>query len=55
MENPATWGAAENTIDKALKQAERDRRLGIIGWSLPKQIAEALREAGLLREQVKNR
>ena len=56
MENPATWGAAENVIHNAIvkdhyaMQAEP----GLCGFSLPKQIADALRTAGLLTEKVRS-
>ncbi len=57
MENPATWSKAERIISDTM----RDRALAnyksvqaghgpIIGWSLAKCIAEALRNAGLLVE-----
>lgn len=51
MENPATWGAAERIINKVLE--ERLANVGVPGFraynlSLERQIAEELREAGLL-------
>jgi hypothetical protein len=52
VENPATWGDAENVIHNAIvkdhyaKLAEPE----LCGLSLPRQIADALREARLLNE-----
>jgi len=50
MENPATWLEAEKVIALALDQAEEAHQQGLCGWSTPKRIAEALREAGLLND-----
>ena len=50
-ENPATWGPAERVISDALDAAEAGERLGMVGWSAPKQIAEALRKADLLASE----
>jgi hypothetical protein len=47
-ENPASWGEAEKIIAVALAEAEEARQQQIAGWSTPKRVAEALREAGLL-------
>lgn len=55
MENPATWGPVERIIDNVLgkvmleiaKPAEERR----IGLSPARRIADALREAGLLKEE----
>jgi hypothetical protein len=52
MENPTTWGLAEKVIrnviekDHYAKLAEPE----LCGFSLEKQIADALRAAGLLKE-----
>ena len=51
MENPATWSEAEKVIDAALTAATRAQFAGKYGWSTAKQIAEALRQAGLLKEE----
>ena len=51
MENPATWGEAEKIIDRTLTAGNRAALRGEVGWSLAKQIAEALREACLLRDE----
>lgn len=53
MENPATWNDAEKTIDRVLDQHYRNLHSDdpYVGWSLPKQIAEALRAEGLLNEK----
>lgn len=53
-ENPATWKTAERVIDKAITQARRADFAGIYGWSMAKQIAEALRKVELLRENCFN-
>lgn len=52
MENPATWGAAENVIRIACDQFYEDVHGDppIVGLSLPCRIADALRNAGLLKE-----
>lgn len=52
MENPATWGKAEKIIDKAHQDFWTDRASGNYGLSLPRRIADALREAGLLRDET---
>lgn len=49
MENPATWGQAEHVIDQALQKAEAARVAHVYGPSTPRLIAEALRQAGLLK------
>jgi len=53
MENPATWGKAERVVDKAIKdhQAAWDERPPRIGLSQVRCITDALREAGLLKEE----
>jgi hypothetical protein len=53
MENPATWGAAENVIHHAIVKAHyaKQEEPGLSGLSLPLQIADALRAAGLLKEE----
>lgn len=51
MENPDTWGQAEKVIHKAHQDYWTARREGKIGLSLPLQVANALREAGLLRDE----
>lgn len=48
-ENPATWGRAEKIISDTLDKAQAAHEAGMCGWSTPKQIAEALKMAGLLR------
>ena len=50
MENPATWTAAEHVIGQALEQSYDDTAAGILGQSAVRMIADALREAGMLRE-----
>jgi len=51
MENPATWGLAEEIIDKAYKDYWTDRAGGVTGLSLARRVADALREANLLRDE----
>jgi hypothetical protein len=48
MENPESWGLLEHTIDEALYQAEKGQRAGLFQLSTVQQIADALREAGLV-------
>ena len=52
-ENPATWGEAEHVIARTLDKFYDAVHGGqsLAGFSLPKQIANALREAGLLKEE----
>lgn len=50
-ENPATWGPLEKAIAEALKQADEGRAAGRIGLSTVRQIADKLRETGLVKEQ----
>lgn len=52
VENPATWNEAEKIIEEVLcKHYENMQHPDpLIGFSLPKQIAEALRDAGLLND-----
>lgn len=58
MENPATWGPAEKIVHDVLN--EQDNILPrlrpspgevLCGLSLERQITDALREAGLLKEE----
>lgn len=54
MENPATWGPAEKVIRQALDE-DHQARLSpepVIGLSLPRLIADALRKEGLLDERA---
>ena len=46
MENPATWGPLEKTIDAALRKAREDRAAGMVGLSEVRRVADAVR--GLL-------
>lgn len=52
MENPATWGEVEKTIDAALDEHEMLSNTGFCGTSVTKRIANALRAKGLVRESV---
>lgn len=56
MENPVTWGKAEHVVQEALARVRRNeeqphgqRRYGL---SVARQITDALREAGLLKEDT---
>ncbi len=51
-ENPACWTPAEKTIHRALSDYEKSMAAGIVGWSRVKCVAEALREAGHLKEDA---
>jgi hypothetical protein len=51
MENPATWGKAERTIAAAKERWAAARNEGIVGLSLARTIADALRAEGLLVEE----
>ena len=51
MENPATWKNAENVIHNAIVQDHYAQQEGKIGLSLVRKIADALRLAGLLKEE----
>lgn len=48
MENPMSWGKAEHVVSDAIKQAERGREEMRMGFSMVKQITNALRAEGLL-------
>lgn len=50
MENPATWGPAEKIIEQVLHDHAKLPR-GTCGLSVNRKIADALREAGLLKEE----
>lgn len=52
MENPATWGKAERVVADAMEAADEAYRTGYVGLSTVRQITDALREAGLLKEEV---
>lgn len=51
MENPNTWGQAEKVVHSALLQVEKNRQEKRIGLSAERTITDALRLAGLLREE----
>lgn len=51
VENPQSWGVAEHVVQGVLNEcAERDRTL-VVGLSRARMICDALRRAGLLREE----
>lgn len=52
MENPATWGKAEKVIDEAYQDWWKSRARGTYGLSLARRIADALRDAELLRDET---
>lgn len=51
-ENPASWGEAERIISDTIDTFDRTmhEHPDLCGATLPRQIADALREAGLLKE-----
>lgn len=51
VENPQGWGKAERIVCDALEQGLRARDEGLVGLSIPRQITDALRKAGLLKEE----
>jgi len=55
MENPDTWGKAENIIHETIIRYDvfMEREEAYCGWSLEREITEALREAGLLAPEFK--
>jgi len=52
MENPATWGLAEKTVDSMITDAYENRKTGLAGLSLARRITDALRKEGLLRDRT---
>lgn len=50
MENPATWGRAEHVVADALERAHEQDAQHVVGLSHIRQITDALRAAGLLKE-----
>lgn len=50
MENPATWGPAEHAINDAYGKWFERHDKGYVGLSLARAIADALRDADLLKE-----
>jgi hypothetical protein len=53
MENPATWGPLEHTINRACQVWSRARTEGTAGLSLAATVAGALRKAGHLNGQAR--
>lgn len=51
MENPATWGPAEKVVSRILAEQDDVESQFLCGLSLARRITDALREAGLLREE----
>ena len=50
MENPAAWGKAEYVVHEALEAAWVDTGANEYGISLARQVTDALRKAGLLKD-----
>jgi hypothetical protein len=54
VENPATWGPAEKIINKVyidwVENLHKPADERVTGLSLQRQVADALREAGLLKD-----
>lgn len=55
MENPASWGKVEQVIFEAIQKHEQMLKEHIFGLSEVRMIADALREAGLIRERPRGR
>jgi hypothetical protein len=52
VENPATWTPAERIVREVMRRPQYRDGQPIIGLSLERQITDALRAAGLLRESA---
>lgn len=50
VENPATWGPVEKVIHETIKRHRDNHLAGTVGLSRVRMIADALREAGLIKE-----
>ena len=50
MENPDRWGKAEEIIHSTYAEWYTQKTSGMVGLSLPRSIADALRAEGLLNE-----
>lgn len=50
MESPATWKHAEQTICEAYQEWAHMMSMGAVGPSLPKLIADRLRQEGLIQD-----
>ena len=48
MESPTSWTKVTYLINKTLAEANADIKAGVIGLSIPKQIENALKDAGFL-------
>lgn len=44
MENPATWGDLEHTIDQVFQAQDHKEEPEVCGLSLTRQIADAIRD-----------
>lgn len=53
MENPMGWGPVEKTIHEARLMWEHGRERQMVGFSMEMQIANALRDAGLVHDPSK--
>lgn len=53
MENPGTWTDVERTIEKAIADHTKTINRGVASISLPRRIAQMLKDKGLLREDIK--
>lgn len=49
-ENPRTWTDVEKTIHAALRDAEEQTSMHVVGLSTPRIVADALRRSGLVDE-----
>lgn len=50
-ESPAYWSYSDRVIAMAMKQQDENMRAGLIGWSTPRLISEALEKAGLIQPE----
>jgi hypothetical protein len=51
-ENPASWGKAERVVSEAIRSARQAHAELVVGLSEVMQITNALRAAGLLKEEA---
>lgn len=51
-EDPSTWGPVERVIDDAMERNHKNAILGLIGLSVVRVIADALRDHGLIDTEM---
>lgn len=52
MENPAHWNEIEKLIYATMQKSHKLLEEGVIGYSTPRRIYLALKEAGYLKEEA---